>query len=119
MARPLGPDTILLREPTIVVDSDDGTTYYEYSDGASIRNCYFQPFLMTEKFQEESTLERESSRTFFRVFVPWTSETEQILDTWRIVFEGTEYEVHAQEGRWRDFRGQKNHIAFLVKQRTG
>ena len=115
----LGSDTITLRVPTLTVDSRDSTNYYTYSDGAVIRRCSFQPFLMTEKFQEENTNEREYTRTFYRVFVPWTTETEQINDTYRIVFEGYEYEVHALIGKWRRLNGSKHHIAFLCKRRKG
>jgi hypothetical protein len=74
---------------------------------------------MTEKFQEEMTTERDTTRTFYRVFAPWTTETEQIGYQYKILFEGEEYQVHALSGRWRDLRGQKNHIAFLVKRIIG
>lgn len=114
---PLGHDTILLRPWTAVVEARGNTKYYEYSDGATVRHCNFQPFLMTEKFQEEFTIERESSRTFYRVFAPVTPETLLIDEKYHIVFEGVEYEVHAVPGEWRYFSGRKNHIAFLCKLR--
>lgn len=116
---PLGSDTITLRVPTIVVDPTDNTNYYRYANGATVQNCSFQPFLMTEKFQEEFTIERESTRAFFRVFMPVTPETEAVTSTYRIVFDGDEYEVHSLIGKWRDFSGLKDHVAFLVKRRVG
>lgn len=117
--RRLGSDTITIRVPTLVSDTRDNTGYYEYEDGSVIRGCSFQPFLMTEKFQEEFTSERDATRTFYRVFVPWNTETEQITDKHRILFEGIEYEVHALRGQWRKLNGEKHHIAFLVKKRAG
>jgi hypothetical protein len=116
--RPLGNDTITLLVPTATVDSRDNTTYYTYTDGAIVTGCSFQPFLMTEKFQEEFTLERESSRTFFRVFMPATDDTLLVTDKYRIRFDGVIYEVHAQAGEWRHFSGRLNHVAFLCKRRT-
>lgn len=119
MAAFLGSDTITIRVPTLTVDARDNTNYTTYTDGATVRNCSFQPFLMTEKFQEENTVEREYTRTFYRVFVPWNTSTEQITDTYRIVHDDIEYEVHALIGKWKRLSGQKHHIAFLVKRRVG
>lgn len=119
MPRPLSGDTITLLVPSVVVDSRDNTRYYTHSPGATIKGCSFQPFLMTEKFQEEFTTERESTRTFYRVFVPWTADTALITEKYRILFEGEEFEVHAMIGKWRDFRRNQDHIAFLVKKRIG
>lgn len=116
-SRPLGSDTIILQPPTEVVDTRDNTTYWTWADGATVRNCSFQPYLLTEKFQEEFTLERESSRTFCRVFVPVNDDTLLINEQYRIVFQGEQYEVHAITGEWRAFSGRKDHIAFLVKRR--
>lgn len=118
-SRPLGSDTITIRVPTKVVNVRDGSTSYSYANGAVIEDCSFQPYLMTEKFQEEFTLERESSRNFFRLFLPWTDVTEALTSEYRILFEGVEYEIHSEAGKWRDFRGVKNHLAFLVKLRRG
>lgn len=118
-SRPLGSDTITIRVPTQTVDPRDNTVYYSFTDGAVIQGCNFQAFLMTEKFQEEFTVERETTRTFFRVFVPARPETAVITDKYRILFEGVEYEVHALLGKWRHFSGQENHYAFLVKRRIG
>lgn len=115
----LGLDTITLLVPTITVDSRDNTNYYTYIQGGVIRNCNVQPFLMTEKFQEEFTTEREGARTYYRVFAPWTPETEQVNDRYKILFAGVEYDVHSLAGRWQDFRGMKNHIAFLIKRIVG
>lgn len=115
--RPLGSDTVTLRPPTVTTDTVDNTVYYTYADGAVIENCNFQPFLMTEKFQEEFTLERESSRTFFRVFAPHNADTAAITEKYQIKFQGDIYEVHALIGKWRFFSGSNNHIAFLCKRR--
>lgn len=117
--RPLGPDTITIRVPVITVDTRDNTSYYDYVDGATIAHCSFQPFLMTEKFQEEFTVERQTTRTFYRVFVPVLPETLEITETYRIIFDGVEYQVHAVPGSWRHFSGKRNHIAFLVNLRIG
>lgn len=117
--RPLGSDTITLRVPTETVDTVDNTTYFTYADGAEIKNCNVQAFLMTQKFQEEFTIERESTRTFFRVFAPWTDETALITDKYRLLFRGVEYEVHALIGKWQHFSGKHNHVGFLIKLRIG
>lgn len=117
-SRPLGSDTITIRVPTLVHGSRGDMTY-EYADGAVIRACNFQPFIPSEKFQEEFTNERETTRTFYRLYVPWTTETEQITDRYRILFEGVEYEVHALTGKWKHFSGKKNHIAIMLKERIG
>lgn len=118
-SRPLGNDTITILVPTVVIDERDNTEYLEYSDGATVRNCSLQPFLMTEKFQEEYTTERESTRTFFRIFVPVNDDTLAINETYQIRFDGDIYEVHALPGEWRALNGRKDHIAFLVKRRIG
>lgn len=116
-SRPLGNDTIIIRVPTIIVDSRDNTRYYTYSNGATVKNCNFQPYLMTEKFQEEFTTERESSRTFFRVFMPAIPAVLAMGETHRIMHDSIEYEVHALPGYWRHFSGVLNHVAFLCKRR--
>lgn len=118
-SRPLGPHTVYLMPPVLNVDTVGNTTYYTYPDLVEVRNSFFQPFLMTEKFQEEFTNERETTRTFYRVFVPWNSVTELITDEYRITFKGSVYEVHALIGEWSHFSGEQNHIAFLVKRREG
>lgn len=118
-SRPLGNDTITILVPTVVIDERDNTQYLEYSDGVTVRNCSLQPFLMTEKFQEEYTTERESTRTFYRVFVPVTPETLEIDETYQVRFNGDVYEVHALPGEWRSLTGRLDHIAFLVKRRVG
>lgn len=115
--RPLGNDTITLLVPTETVDTRDNTRYYTYTPGATVYNCSFQPFLMTEKFQEEFTTERESSRTFFRVFAPATPEVLAVTEKYQILFDGVVYEVHAVAGRWRHPSGTLNHVAFLCKLR--
>lgn len=118
-SRPLGSDTVTIRVPTTTIDPNDNTRYFSYADGATIQGCNIQPFLTTEKFQEEFTLEREATRTFFRLFMPISLETLAVDDTYRIVFQDIEYEIHAIPGEWRHFDGRKNHIAVLIKRRKG
>lgn len=118
-SRPLGKDTIVILVPTVTVDTRDNTEYLVYTDGATVGDCSLQPFLMTEKFQEEYTTERESTRTFFRVFVPVLPETSAMDETYRIRFDGDVYEVHAIPGEWRSLGGRADHIAFLIKRRVG
>lgn len=118
-SRPLGNDTITILVPTVTVDTRDNTEYLTYTDGATIRNCSLQPFLMTEKFQEEYTTERESTRTFFRVFCPVLPEILEIDQTYQIRYADEVYEVHAIPGEWRALSGRPDHIAFLLKRRVG
>lgn len=117
--RPLGNDTITIRVPTIVIDPDDGTHQYIFADGATVRNCSIQPFVMSNKLQSEVTVERESTTTYFRAYLPVNIHTLAIEYTYRIVFAGNEYEVQAVPGEWRHFSGKKSHVAFLLKRRIG
>ena len=115
----LSSDTITILVPVVGRDPRDNTVYYTFTEGAVVEGCSFQPFLITQKFQEEFTTERDTSRAFFRVYMPWTSDTEQITDKYQIRFDGEDYEVHSLVGKWKDFRRAKNHIALLVKKRSG
>jgi hypothetical protein len=116
--RPLGPHTITILVPTEVVDTRDNTVYFEYVDGATVRNCNVQAFLPTEKFQEEFTTEREGARTFYRVYAPTNPYTLAIDDTYRLRHKGVIYEVHSLSGVWEHFSGASNHVAFLIKRRV-
>lgn len=117
--RPLGHDTITIRVPTIVIDPDDGTHEYTFADGATVRNCNIQPFILSNKLQSEVTLEREHTTTFFRAWLPVSAVTLAINYTYRIRFKGVEYEVHAVPGEWRHFSGKQNHISFMLRLRIG
>lgn len=118
-SRPLGSDVVTILVPSVTTDARDNTQYLSYSDGLTVHGCNFQPFMLTQKFQEEFTTERETTRTFFRVYMPALPEVEAITPKHKVRFGGVEYEVHSLIGKWRHFSGLKDHVAFLLKRREG
>lgn len=116
--RPLGPHTITILDPVETIDTRDNTVTYTYATGATVKGCNVQAYLMTEKFQEEFTTEREGARAFYRVFAPTNAYTLAVTDKHRISFKGAVYEVHSLSGVWEHFSGASNHVAFLIKRRV-
>lgn len=121
VVRALGNDTITLVKPTIIVDPVDNTEVISFDTTTEIvvRRCMIEPFLLSEKLQEEITGERDFVRSTWRVWAPATADVLALSHHDRIIHQGQEYEVFGHLGVWRDFAGRNHHVQFIIELREG
>ena len=118
---PLGNDTITLLKPTATTDTRDNTLYWSFTSPTEVvvNGCSVQPFLPSDKLQFEVTIDRDYSRSTWRVYAPPTTDVMAVKAHDRISFAGDEYEVFGNPGTWRNRHGVLHHVQIIIQVRLG
>lgn len=119
--RALGPYTVTIIKPTVVVDSRDHSIYFDWATPlvSTVRGCMLQPFLPSDKLQTEDDHDRDFAKSTWRVHTPVTADILALAPHDRLIIDGQTYEVYGHVQTWRRFSGAYSHAQIIVQLRTG
>lgn len=108
----------MVRRAPLAVNPRDNSRYRDWANATSttIRRCNIQPFLQSNKKNQEIDAGREFTKTLWQAFFPPGSD---ILSSDLVDYAGNTYEVLAEPGRWRFITGQERYTSVILVRREG
>jgi len=116
MAAYLGTDSIIILNAELITNPRDNSLYRDWENATSVTvpHCNVQAFPLAEKLQFEFNLDREFTRSGFRVYAPANTA---VFRTSRVRWRDEEYDVHGEPGPWHALNppSRLDHVAFIIR----